>query len=118
VATFLQLPDVDESESLVVAATKQARLLDAAIYRRFDDVVSFPPPTSDQIKRLVRLRLPSTGHSGRRLTTVASGAEGMSFADVAVSTTDALKVAILDGREQPNDEDILAALRGRRKQSE
>jgi SpoVK/Ycf46/Vps4 family AAA+-type ATPase len=118
VATFLQLLDVDESDSLVVAGTNQRRLLDPAINRRFDDVVCFPPPTSDQIKRLVRLRLPSTGLAGRRLTAIAGAAEGMSFADVAVATTDALKVAILDGREQPNDEDLLAALSDRRKQSE
>ncbi len=41
---FLQFIDQDESESLIVAATNNPKLLDSALFRRFDDVLYFQHP--------------------------------------------------------------------------
>ena len=57
VATVLQLLEDMHGESIAVATSNHPGLLDAAIWRRFDDVVSFSPLDVDGIGRLLELRL-------------------------------------------------------------
>ncbi|WP_369686283.1 AAA family ATPase [Photobacterium leiognathi] len=40
VNTFLQLDDEHVSDSLIISATNHKEILDHALYRRFDDVIS------------------------------------------------------------------------------
>ena len=57
VTAFLQLIDSDTSNSIVIAATNHAELLDRAIFRRFDVIVPFSLPTASQIEATLKLRL-------------------------------------------------------------
>ena len=42
--SFLQMVEQDNSDSLVIAATNHARILDKALFRRFDDVIEYDLP--------------------------------------------------------------------------
>lgn len=53
VNSLLQLIEDDRSESLVIATTNHEQALDAALFRRFDEVVTFAIPTKEEIASLV-----------------------------------------------------------------
>ena len=55
--SFLQFIEQDESESIIVAATNNQRLLDQALFRRFDDVLHYTMPSREDIRRLFELRI-------------------------------------------------------------
>lgn len=57
--SFLQFLEQDESDSLIVAATNYKKLLDFALFRRFDDVINYELPTPEQIRPLIENRLAS-----------------------------------------------------------
>lgn len=112
VTTFLQLLDADVSDSLLIAATNAGHALDVALFRRFDDVLELPEPTSEQRRELLnRLMRP-----WRLKTTnaVLNEADGLSFADVRAAIEDAYKDAILSNEERPTQDGIAARLRERR----
>jgi SpoVK/Ycf46/Vps4 family AAA+-type ATPase len=97
VTSFLQFIDADRSPSLLIAATNHAELLDRAIFRRFDVVLTFSLPTNDAIADLLRLRLPSQDLPSDLVRVLATRAEGLSFADVARACDDAIRSMVLAG---------------------
>lgn len=112
VTTFLQLLDADQSDSLLVAATNTGHTLDAALFRRFDDVLEFPEPSPQQRAELLRRLLRPW-----RLKTSAplqSAAEGLSFADIRAAVEAAHKDAVLNGDAQPSLDNIRQQLQERR----
>lgn len=100
VNAVLQMMDGYRGESILVATTNYESLLDKAVWRRFDEVVRFEPPSLEQIKRLLALKL-----SGVRRNfepddgCVASQFNGMSHADIERVLRRAVKEMILSGRE-------------------
>ncbi len=55
--SFLQFIEHDTSESLIIAATNNLGLLDQALFRRFDDVLHYYLPSSQEILLLLKNRL-------------------------------------------------------------
>jgi len=51
--SFLQFLEQDQSESLILAATNLEQMLDDALFRRFDDVITYHLPTKDELKCLL-----------------------------------------------------------------
>lgn len=111
VTTFLQLMDSDRSNALIIAATNYEELLDRAIFRRFDLVLKFPPPTREQIEGLIAMRLGSFHIPATAIHEAANSALGVSFADAARACDDAVRSMALDRREQLAESDILHAFR-------
>ena len=112
VTTFLQLLDADDSSSLFVAATNTGHALDAALFRRFDDVLELPQPTDVQrdelLNRLLRpwrLRVDAQGRAA---------ASGLSYADIQAAVQDAHKDAVLDEQDRPTLDGVAARLQERR----
>src|SRR5690606_16472912 len=52
----LQMLDQYDGPSTFVAATNHEGLLDTALWRRFDEVVVFRPPTAHQLRHMLLLR--------------------------------------------------------------
>ena len=50
---FLQFIDKDTSNNLIIAATNNLRLLDRALFRRFDDVLHYGLPEQNDRSRLI-----------------------------------------------------------------
>lgn len=57
VNAVLQMMDAYQGKSLILAATNHERILDTAIWRRFDEAIEFPLPDRSQIKQLLALKL-------------------------------------------------------------
>ena len=57
VNAVLQMLDAYDGHSLIIAATNHERLLDSAIWRRFEEVLFLEPPTSAQLCRLLTIKL-------------------------------------------------------------
>lgn len=53
--SLLQFMERDKSESIIIAATNMADLLDKALYRRFDAHLKYAPPEHSDIELLVRM---------------------------------------------------------------
>ena len=110
VSTFLQLLDGDEGASLVIAATNERGALDRALFRRFDDVVPFQPPSDKALRQLLELRTASHGFSPREMAELSRKARGLSYADVTSAVTNAVKAMVLDDRRDLSKADVIAAL--------
>lgn len=57
VNAVLQMMDVYQGKSLILAATNHEQILDNAIWRRFDESIDFPLPNQEQIKQILSLKL-------------------------------------------------------------
>lgn len=116
VNSFLQLLDNFPDDSIVVAATNLERLLDFALWRRFDEIVFLDRPTPEQIPKLIEMKLRSFPHRGVDLTPFLSRLEGMSHADIERICFEAVKTCILQGKQKLYSEAFESALerQGRR----
>jgi len=92
---FLQLIEHDRSTSLIIAATNNQRILDHALFRRFDDVISYRLPEPTEIGQLLSSRLGRFKAPRMALAKVAEEASGLSHAEIALAVNDAIKHAIL-----------------------
>lgn len=100
VNAVLQMLDSYRGESLLIATTNYESLLDQAVWRRFDETLSFELPTQEQIKRLLALKLSGVR---REFDTddheIADLFKGMSHGDIERVLRRAVKEMILSGRE-------------------
>lgn len=95
--SFLKLIEQPLKRSIVIAATNDMKVLDRALFRRFDDVVQFELPTQTEVVNLLRKRL-----DGRLpikiISTLASSFLGCSQAIICTVCDDAVKTSILMGK--------------------
>lgn len=109
-ATLLQLLEEQPGESVLVATSNHPASLDSAMWRRFDDVVSFDLPDFAARRELLDLRLRSM--SGHPVPSPwAHQLEGSSAADVELVAREAIRHALLEDRQRVIDDDLDHALR-------
>ena len=97
--SFLQFIERDNSDSLIVAATNSPRMLDQALFRRFDDTLHYHLPEKPEIERLVENRLGSFRQRQMRLDASVKMAELLSHAEITQACDDAIKETILADRK-------------------
>lgn len=97
--SFLQFIERDTSASLIVAATNNPRILDQALFRRFDDVLHYHLPDKTEIEQLIKNRLGSFRQKKMRLEASAKMAESLSHAEITQACDDAIKETILADRK-------------------
>lgn len=110
VSAFLQLMDNFGGTSLLLAATNHERMLDPALWRRFDEVLEFSRPTVPQIRQLLKLRLRSSGRGHVDLAKAASGLRGLPHAAVERVAWDARRFAVLEGSTEISDAHLARAV--------
>ena len=93
--SFLQFIDHDVSESIIIAATNNQRLLDQALFRRFDDVLHYTLPTEDEIRRLLEYKLISYDKHFKITKPLLKAADGLNHAEIVKICDDAIKISIL-----------------------
>jgi len=98
--SFLQYLENDDSYSIVVAATNNPKLLDKALFRRFDDVLEYTIPDRSQIERLFHFKLAGLALSKDFDGQVYESAEGLTHADIIKVCEEAIKFSLI------NDESI------------
>jgi ATP-dependent Clp protease ATP-binding subunit ClpA len=114
VNSFLQLLEQDDSSSLVLAATNHPKMLDKALFRRFDDVIEFSLPTATDAERVLRNRLAAFDTASLNWKTVRAATEGLSHAHLTRASQDAAKQVVLDKSRRITSAVLLGTLREQR----
>lgn len=102
--SFLQLIEQDESESIIVAATNNPKLLDQALFRRFDDIIYYKLPNKLEIAQLIKNRLGTFFEKSSTYDEIIEKCETLSHAELTKACNDAIKEAILNDKEIVNKE--------------
>ena len=110
---FLQFIEQDTSDSLIIAATNNPKLLDQALFRRFDDVLYYDVPTKLERQRLIENVLGVFKDSKFAWKAVLTDSDGLSHAEIDQACRDAIKKAILNDTPTVNATSLLEALRNR-----
>lgn len=112
--SFLQMIEQDTSNSLIIAATNHAEILDYALFRRFDDVVEYRLPSTAQVTDLIRSRLGDFAVKPFRIDLLHAQAEGLSHAEICRAVDAAIKHAILQDQTKVQPAELGRALEERR----
>jgi SpoVK/Ycf46/Vps4 family AAA+-type ATPase len=112
--SFLQLLEKDASQSLIVAATNHAELLDRALFRRFDDVIEYSLPTAELAEEIIQRKLAPFQTADLDWSRIVAEAQGLSQAELVRASEEAAKRAVLGGSTRITMEDLLAAVRERK----
>ncbi|MEQ9010699.1 ATP-binding protein [Algiphilus sp.] len=117
--SFLQyMEEENATDSVVVGATNHPELLDKALLRRFDLVLTFDMPSDDEIKRIVTTGLRPFKSVRLAWTKIIPAAEGLSQAEISKAAEDAVKAAILEERNSVTTDQLLRRLLDRREMQE
>lgn len=97
VNSLLQFIEDDRSSSLIVAATNHGHTLDAALFRRFDDVIIFAVPEPAELEVLVRQALTDVDPDILDFSTIyaATSRSKLGHADVCAALARVLKDHVL-----------------------
>ncbi len=110
VNSLLQLIDAYHGESLLIAATNHENLLDNAIWRRFEMVLSFNRPKLQDRILLLRQFLKGFDGSKLDLTSIGRILDGATGFDIELLCMDAARKALLDNRNFLTKKDMEVAL--------
>jgi SpoVK/Ycf46/Vps4 family AAA+-type ATPase len=112
--SFLQFLELDNSDSIIVAATNLAGLLDEALYRRFDDVIHYSLPDARIARALIENRLARFNLSKVDWRVPLKEAGGLSHAEVTRACDEAAKASVLADTTEISTTVLRDALRRRR----
>ena len=93
--SFLQFIEQDDSDSIIIAATNNQKMLDQALFRRFDDVLHYSLPTKKEIRKLFEIQIAPFDGDFVPTDRLVSQAETLSQAEIIRVCEDAIKRSIL-----------------------
>lgn len=111
--SFLQFLEQDESESLIIAATNHPKLLDHALFRRFETVLEYHLPSPQVARQILEARLTLFDRKQLDWARVVEATEGLSHAEIARACEYVAKNAILTDTNRVDTGDLVAALQDR-----
>lgn len=92
--SFLQFIEQDSSESIIFGATNNIKILDSALFRRFDDIITYSLPNKEEVEELIKIKLHKFLGDFSLKTTVET-ANKLSHAEITNACNDAIKEIIL-----------------------
>lgn len=105
--SLLQFIEQDNSQSIIIAATNNKKLLDQALFRRFDDILHYDLPNKKEIKLLLENRLFSYDSRIIINSAAVESAKGLSQAEIVRVCDDVIKTSILNNSEITSEQIIL-----------
>ncbi|MFB9080588.1 AAA family ATPase [Flavobacterium procerum] len=111
--SFLQFIEQDSSESIIFGATNNIRILDSALFRRFDDIINYTLPGRNDIEELIKLKL-SKYLGNFSLDNVIAAASGLSHAEITNACHDALKEIILTDKNLVTQKLLIQMIKDRK----
>jgi SpoVK/Ycf46/Vps4 family AAA+-type ATPase len=111
--SFLVFLEQASTESIVVAATNHRAILDRALFRRFDTVLTYHLPDTTQARAVIKGRLGSLTR-GVRWDSVDAHTEGLSHAELVKAAEAAAKAVLMRGDTVIGADDVISALEARR----
>ncbi len=112
--SFLQFIEQDSSDSLIVAATNNPKLLDKALFRRFDDVINYNQPDPEARKRLIQNILGTYISKDIEWDRVIESSNDLSHADIDQACCNAIKNIILLDKLKVESTQLLKMLKERK----
>ena len=113
--SFLLQIEKDDSNSLIIAATNIPETLDAALFRRFDEIISYPLPTQEQIKKYYERELPkNSGFTNEFIYEISQNSVGLNFSDLKLICEDLFKDILIYGKVKFNMSFLLEKISSRR----
>lgn len=112
--SFLQFLENDDGPSLIVAATNHPELLDKALSRRFDDVITYGLPDSEIARGILESHLATFKLQDVDWPQVLEAAAGLSQGEIARAADEAAKVSVLSETDRVATPGLLAALAERK----
>ena len=94
--SFLQFIEQDSSDSIIIAATNNQRMLDKALFKRFDDVLHYSLPTEQDIYRLIVNKLSVFSSQFIPSKKLIEKSISLSHAEISRICDDAIKQSILN----------------------
>ncbi|MEP6516109.1 ATP-binding protein [Microcoleus vaginatus FACHB-2002] len=110
VNSLLQLIDNATNQSIFVAATNHEKLLDSAVWRRFDEVIFFDNPTVELRTALLSRYLSAIRYTAIDLSSFAARLENATGADIERICSDAIKAVVLRGERTLTADDLEFAI--------
>lgn len=111
--SFLVFLEEASSESILIAATNHRSILDRALFRRFDAVMTYSLPDARQAVAVIKARLGSLA-TGTSMAKLGEYTDGLSHADLVKAAESAAKSALMRGENKVYRDDIVTALNARR----
>lgn len=111
VNTFLQQLDNFKGRSLIIAATNFEKSLDYALWRRFDEILNFELPTSEEKLKLCALSIKRFKGPVQVFEQYLGEMENFSHSDIDKMCQTIMKQCILDGRRMFTKNDVEFAVR-------
>jgi SpoVK/Ycf46/Vps4 family AAA+-type ATPase len=108
--SFLQMIEQDQSNSLIIAATNHRESLDYALFRRFDDVVEYHLPTTEQALALIKSRLGRFAFKPFKSNELRQFVEGLSYAEICRAVDESIKNAVMHDVVTAHKADLTQAL--------
>ena len=105
--SFLQFLEQDNSESIIIAATNNQKILDKALFRRFDDVLHYSMPSSDDVRKLFHKKFEIFSHGFSPSEFLIERAVSLSHAEISRVCDDAIKNSILDNINYINEKSLI-----------
>lgn len=112
--SFLLFLEQSDSDSIIVAATNHRSILDKALFRRFDMILTYELPTQEDAFRVIKLRL-GTLASYVDWPQMVDHCQGLSHAELVKAAEAAAKESILQERPYVETSALIRALSTRRK---
>lgn len=113
--SFLINIEKDSSNSIIIAATNLPELLDKALFRRFDDIISYPLPNKENI--ISAIQKYTTGFSfdtPLNYKSIAELAIGLNYTDIARACEETIKEMILSGTKKLHKSFLINSLKNRK----
>ena len=112
--SFLQFLEQDESDSIIIGATNHVKLLDQALFRRFDSVFEYTLPSENIAIQIMKSRLSILDTSKTNWKSAATAAQGLSHGEITRASEQAAKCALLNNTTLVKTEELVEALKERR----
>jgi len=113
--SFLILLEQTTTESIIIAATNHPELLDAALNRRFDDIIKFEKPSEIEIKKFIKTKINIFEHEEILWEKIIEIASNLSLGDISKAFDDAAKESILYNNSYFTNKIFLSSLSRRKK---
>lgn len=113
--SFLILLDQTNTESIIIAATNHPELLDEALSRRFDDIIKFQKPSSEEISIFIESKLTNFKYEIIDWADILNSTVNLSLGDIAKAFDDAAKESILYNNGNFTNSIFIASLNRRKK---
>ena len=111
--SFLQFIEMDDSDSLIVAATNNLGLLDQALFRRFDDVLQYKLPSEKDKEYLLRNIL-GNYLGDIDFKNIVNSCNELSHSEITQASIDAIKCSVLNNTNKVDESLILKMIEDRK----